>query len=89
MPTTLPRYTLTETPQLTLALDDANVTWPEFGNDRAALLRKLVEAGWEIVRVTQADMIEARRRAVHDGAGAATGAFPHNVAVDLTNEWPE
>lgn len=48
MPTTHPRYTVTDTGELREMLDAAQRRWPEI-SDRRRLLLKLVEAGAEEV----------------------------------------
>ena len=84
MPTTRPRYMLTETDDIAKALDQAAIAWPALRGDRAALLRKLVEAGRASLEVSGG---------VHDlvrnAAGAATGVFPRNARAELLAEWPE
>jgi hypothetical protein len=75
---------LTETDQLSAALDDAALVWPELNGDRAALLRRLVQAGHESVRVTG-----GVHQLVLDAAGAATGAYPRGARAELLGEWPE
>ncbi|WP_145985226.1 hypothetical protein [Mycobacterium leprae] len=43
VPTTRPRYQVTETPQVAHALDQAAKRWP--GEPRSKLLRRLIEVG--------------------------------------------
>jgi hypothetical protein len=74
---------LTETDEIAAALDDASLAWPELRGDRGALLRKLVEAGRESIRV------EGGVHAVlSEAAGAATGAYPRDARAELLAEWP-
>lgn len=88
MPTTRPRHAITETPEIARAIDDAAVVWPELRDDRTALLRKLIETGrMAAVRATDERTV-AVRRAIRDGAGAATGDYPRGAAVELKREWP-
>lgn len=89
MPTTLPRYTVTETPEIARALDAAAAEWPELRGDRAALLRRLVEAGRQSVTHKLDEHMAARRQAIRNRAGAATGAYPAEAAETLKTEWPE
>jgi hypothetical protein len=89
MPTTRPRYTLTETPELARALDAAGSAWPELGNDRAALLRRLVETGYHAVVQRSDERLTSRRLALRRGSGVATGAYPADAAEALKSEWPE
>lgn len=89
MPTTRPRYTITETPELGRALDEAGKVWPELKGDRAALVRRLIEAGQLSVANNSAERIAARRSALDRAAGAVTGAYPAGAAAALKTEWPE
>lgn len=89
MPTTRARYTLTETPALAEALDAAADTWPELRDDRAALLRRLVEAGHQAVVRHTDDRVGRRREAVQAVAGTLTGVYPRGAADELKSEWPE
>ena len=89
MPTTRPRYTLTETPELAEALDAAGEMWPELRNDRAALLRRLIDAGYREVAQRSDNRIAVRTRSLRSAAGAVTGVFPARAADGLKSEWPE
>ncbi len=84
MPTTRPRHTLTETDDISGALKDAAVAWPELRGDPNALLRKLVEAGRAAVHSEG-----TVRSIIEDAAGAATGVYPRDARAALLAEWPE
>lgn len=75
---------LTETDDIARAVNDAALVWPELRGDRAALLRKLVEAG-------HASLVgrEGVRERVRAAAGAATGTYPRDARAELLAEWPE
>ncbi|MBF4575279.1 hypothetical protein [Frondihabitans sp. VKM Ac-2883] len=88
MPTTLHRFTITETPAIAQAIDIAATTWPEIQNDRAALLRRIVEFGSDELQKHRVDEIEKRRALIRAGAGSATGAFPPNALEQLRADWP-
>ncbi len=80
MPTARPRHSVTETDSIAAALDDAARIWPQLRDDRAALLRKLIEAGHTATAKS--------RSAIREAAGAATGAYPRDAASELKAEWP-
>lgn len=80
---------LTETPEVAAALDEAAMVWPELCDDRAALLRRLVDAGREVVTARAATNRDQRRRAVRAAAGSMTGVYPPGAAESLKSEWPE
>lgn len=75
---------VTETDDIAEALDAAALAWPEIRGDRAALLRKLIEAGRAAVHVDG-----GVHALVGGAAGAATGAYPRGARAELLDEWPE
>lgn len=84
MPTTRPRYTLTDTGVLSKQLDDAQRRWPEV-RDRKELLLRLAEAGRKAI-VGEA---EERRKAIAQTAGALTGVYPPGALEQLRADWPD
>lgn len=75
---------VTETDEISAALNDAAVAWPALRGDRAALLRKLVETGHSALGDRG-----GVRELVWGAAGAATGVYPRNARAELLAEWPE
>lgn len=61
MPTTHPRYTLTDTGSLRDLLDDAQRRWPEI-ESRKELLLQLAQTGHESLRLAEVDADAGRRR---------------------------
>jgi hypothetical protein len=84
MPTTRPRHTLTETDDISAALEDAARAWPELRGNPNALLRKLVNAGRTTVHSEG-----SVRALILSASGAATGVYPRDVRAELLAEWPE
>ncbi|HSS43139.1 MAG TPA: hypothetical protein VLK37_11400 [Solirubrobacterales bacterium] len=84
MPTTRPRYTLTDTGVLREQLDDAQRRWPEVRNRKELLLR-LAEAGRKAIT----DEAEQRRKAIAQSAGAFTGIYRPDELKRLREDWPE
>ncbi len=84
MPTTHPRYTVTDTGELTEQLDLAQRRWPEV-RDRKILLLRLLEAGREAIVQEVAD----RTRAVEETAGALSGVYEPGELQRLRDDWPE
>jgi len=84
VPTTKPRYTLTDTGELSEQLDRAQRRWPEEA-DRKELLLRLVAAGSEALD----DEVEIRRRAVAETAGMFTGLYQPDYLERLREDWPE
>jgi len=89
MPTSLRRHTLSETPDIARALDRAAEAWPDLAADRAALLRRLVEAGYESLVQRSSEIVASRREAIQDGAGSAHDIYPPAGLQSLKTEWPE
>lgn len=66
MPTTKPRYTVTDTGDLATMLDDAHRRWPEVSNRKQLLLRLAAEGHTSLRReLARADDEERRERQHH------------------------
>ena len=87
MPTTRPRYQVTETPEVARALDRAAERWP--GETRSRLLVRLVEAGGEFLEHDADTRSVAHRDAVLASAGRYPEAFAPGYLADLRGDWPE
>jgi hypothetical protein len=84
MPTTRPRYTVTDTGELSDQLDLAARRWPEV-RDRKELLLRLVAAGREAIAREARDRI----RAVEETAGILSGVYEPGELERLREDWPE
>lgn len=84
MPTTKPRYTVTDTGDLRELLDRAERRWPDV-RDRKELLLKLAAAGERALE----QLAEDRRRAVAETAGALSGVYEPGELGRLRDDWPE
>ena len=84
MPTTRPRYTLTDTGTLREQLDEAQRRWPDV-RSRKELLLRLAEAGRKAI----AGEADERRKAIAETAGAFTGVYPPDALEQLRADWPE
>jgi hypothetical protein len=84
MPTTRPRYTLTDTGLLRDQLDEAQRRWPEVRNRKELLLR-LAEAGRKAI----AHEADERKEAIARTAGMFTGVYPPDALEQLRADWPE
>ena len=76
MPTTRRRFSVTETDDLSRALDVAAVVWPQDAASRPALLRRLIELGAVRANEVALDRSTTRDAAVRDTAGIVRGVFP-------------
>jgi hypothetical protein len=84
MPTTRPRYTLTDTGALSERLNEAQRRWPEV-RDRKELLLLLTAAGEKAIRREA----EERRAAIEETAGSLTGVYRPDELERLREDWPE
>ena|ERR1700733_6301574 len=83
MPTTRPRYTVTDTGNLREQLDQAQRRWPDV-HDRRQLLLRLLAAGQESI---EREAIE-RGTAVRETAGSLTGIYQPGEFARLREDWP-
>ena len=80
MPTERRRHTITETEEVTRALDDAARHWPDERGRRSRLLLRLLHAGHEAIGGEREDDAARRREAIRRTSGVLTGAYP--------DDWP-
>jgi hypothetical protein len=83
MPTTKPRYTVTDTGELRDRLDRAQRRWPEV-RDRKELLLRLTAAGEEALKREADD----RARAIEETAGVLSGVYEPGELERLREDWP-
>lgn len=86
MPTTRPRYQVTETPEVARALDRAAKRWP--GEPRSKLLVRLVEVGGGVLENAEHAQDLAHRAAVLASAGRYAEAFGPGYLTELRADWP-
>lgn len=84
MPTTKPRYTVTDTGAVSEWLEVAKRRWPEV-QSRKELLLRLAAAGREAIEREGG----ARRAAVAETAGALSGVYEPGELERLREDWPE
>ena len=88
MPTTLPRHTITETPDVKTWLDDAARLWVDDAGDRPALIKRLLESGHRGVTASLDDATQRRRQAIKAASGSMTGLWPAGWYADYKrDEW--
>lgn len=86
MPTTRPRYQVTETPTLARALDRAARRWP--GEPRSKLLLRLLAAGGHALEQDEDTARDAHRKAVLGSSGKYAEAFASGYLAELRADWP-
>lgn len=87
MPTTRPRHFVTETDELTQALDAAAARWPTLSRGQV-----LVQLALEGSRADQHARDEGRHRrleALGEHRGMLTGTYGPGYLDKLRKEWPE
>jgi hypothetical protein len=89
MPTVRQRHMITETIEIERAIKSAARAWPEIADERAELLRRLIEAGATSIEAQNSERIALKRKAIIQNAGGFSGMWPDNWREELRNEWPE
>jgi hypothetical protein len=89
VPTTRPRYTLTETDELSAALADAARRWPEDADSKPRLLVRLVEAGQQAIDEERERARQRRRATVERTHGQFRGVYGPDYLKRLRDEWPD
>ncbi len=88
MPTTRPRYTVTETDELAVALDEAARRWPQDAHSRSRLLLRLAEAGHEALGEERDRRRQRREVAIARTHGQFRGVYGSGYLERLRDEWP-
>ncbi len=86
MPTSRPRYQVTETPELAHVLDQAAERWP--GEPRSRLLLRLLAAGADHLERSDASTIAAHRAVVAATKGRYSDAFEPGHLAQIREDWP-
>lgn len=79
---------ITESDALAKAIDEAANLWPDIADERAEILRRLIERGIESIETEVNEKLEARRKAIREVAGSMSGVWPENYLEELRSEWP-
>lgn len=87
VPTTRPRHFVTETDDLTVALDAAAARWP--GLSRPQLLVRLALEGHRAAAQVREERRRRRLEALADHRGAFTGSYGDDYLERSREEWPE
>ena len=88
MPTLRQRHMITESDALAKAIDEAARLWPDAKDERAELLRRLIDRGIESIEAEHNERLEARKKAIKEVAGSLSGVWPENFLAELRAEWP-
>ena len=86
VPTSRPRYQITETPDVARALDAAARRWP--GEPRSKLLLRLLHAGEKELAKQDGDLAQRRRQAIELTGDKYAEAFSDTYLDELRQDWP-
>jgi len=89
MPTIHRRHAITETEDISNALEIAGAVWPELADKPGALLRQLIIVGLNSLAHDRAAADQTRRQALEESAGALAGVFGPDFLSELREDWPE
>ncbi len=87
MPTTRPRYQVTETDEIARALDAAAQRWP--GEPRSRLVVRLIVESGRVASEVNEEQLAQRLRALNELAGSFPGLSRPGWREELRAEWPE
>lgn len=87
MPTTRPRYQITETPAVARAIDNAAKRWPH--EPRSKLLLRLVDAGGAALEQVDDLARSKRQQAIEASSGKYADAFGNDYLAELRRDWPQ
>jgi hypothetical protein len=79
---------ITETDEISQAIDAAALMWPDAKKNRAELLRRLIAEAHTSKDARVNDRVEAKRKAILEGAGKLRGVWPANWREELRDDWP-
>jgi len=89
VPTTRRRYAVTETDDISNALEIARRTWPDLADKPGALLQCLILVGRNTLAHDHERLNQSRRQAIEATAGALAGVFGPDYLEELREDWPE
>jgi hypothetical protein len=89
VPTDRPRHTITQTDEVTRALEDAARRWPEDRERPGKLLLSLIREGQRAIALDDERAVVERRDAIACTSGALTGTYPKGYLGRLRRDWPE
>lgn len=87
MPTTKPRYAVTDTDAVARALDIAALRWPQ--EPRSRLLMRVIEAGGEALERSPVEERLRRRLLIEELRRDVGKLFAGVTKADLDADWPE
>jgi hypothetical protein len=89
MPTNHRRHAITETDDISNALEIARRAWPDLAHKPGALLRQLILVGRNTLAHDHAAAARKRQQALEKTSGALAGVFGTDYLRELREDWPE
>ncbi|MCV7382760.1 hypothetical protein [Mycolicibacter longobardus] len=89
MPTEHRRHAITETDDISNALEIARRTWPDLAAKPSALLRQLILVGRNALAHDHSATDRERQQAIDETSGAFTGIFGPDYLKELREDWDE
>lgn len=80
---------ITESDELSRALDYAAKRWPEQNGQRSLLLKKILEEATAELLQQEADKNSERLTHIKRVAGSMSDVWPENWREELANDWPK
>jgi hypothetical protein len=88
MPTDHRRHAITETADISSALEIARRAWPDLADKPGALLRQLILVGRNTLADDDAAADAKRLQTVEETSGALAGVFGTDYLKELREDWP-
>ena len=89
MPTARPRHMITESDDLSLALDRAAALWPELADNRTALLRRILEQGMLVMNTRASERLATRATTIAEIEREFDDLWPEGWLDQMKSEWPD
>ena len=89
MPTNHRRHAITETDDISNALEIARRAWPDLAHKPGALLRQLILVGRNTLAHDHTAAARKREQSVEKTSGALAGVFGTDYLKELREDWPE
>jgi hypothetical protein len=89
MPTTKLRHMITETDQISAAVDKGASAWPELRGNRTQILRRLIEAGSAAIENERALLAARRLAAIKSATVLFRDVWPDNWRDEMNDQWPD
>lgn len=80
---------ITESDNLSLALDRAAALWPELADNRTALLRQILEQGMLAINTQAGERLATRATTIAEIEREFDALWPEGWLEQIKSEWPD